>query len=206
MSSRAAPALAAQARVPLLRNYDFRRGRLVRKTISTRKVMRATPRASLGSNAADKDPGQCSLKEMFCRNAGRELEITTATQDCDKADDGKSACAQLVADAFKYIEGIKRDIDSGVLLLNGDPWVRPCDAHIEAARINFSRNQSATQALDAAEVRDLVFRPAVFVWAPHLLQLWPLYCRDVGLCVCVCLCPRLCVCVCLCVSACVDRF
>ena len=75
---------------------------------------------------------------------------------------------------MEYIERIKCDIRQGVLDLKGGPWLHPGDAYSEALSINASRRASGRQLLTAIDVRDLVFRPTAFIWAPHLLHPWPL--------------------------------
>ena len=64
-----------------------------------------------------------------------------------------------------YIENLKRDIDDGNLDLRGCPRVHPSEPHTEVTRINSLRRTAGKTILDADEVRNVVFRPLVFMAA-----------------------------------------
>ena len=64
-----------------------------------------------------------------------------------------------------YIEDLKQDIDDGILDLRGCPWVHPSEPHTEVMRINSLRLKAGKFVLDAGEVRNVVFRPLVFMAA-----------------------------------------
>ena len=83
--------------------------------------------------------------------------------------DEPASALPFATETHKYIEQIKRNVATGVVDLKGDPWIRPCDPQIAASRLIASRKSGSRQAVDSAEVRDIVFRPLIFAWAPHLL-------------------------------------
>ena len=64
-----------------------------------------------------------------------------------------------------YIKDLKQDIDDGFLDLRGCPWVHPSEPHTEVMRINSLRLKAGKFVLDAGEVRNVVFRPLVFMAA-----------------------------------------
>ena len=130
-----------------------------------------------------------SLKEAVHRDTGRGITLAPAPEGpgsenvaCARESGG---AVQLHEDEASVVENFKNDIDKGILDLKGNPWVHPCDPLVEATQINSSRRQNANHALNSAEVRDLVFRPSVFVWAPHLLPSRPFDLYDVDVLVCV---------------------
>ena len=178
---------------PLARNLTLRHGRWVRRTIPKRKPARLRTATRSISQDANKDPRQKSLKESFHQSPVGGSTTAPTSKDYRGPGSDNIMCeaecrdeVQLGRAEASFLEKVKNDIDTGLLDLKGDPWVRPCDPHVEAIKINSSRRQAATQALNEAEVQDLVFRPAVFVWVPHLLPLWPfdLYSGYVHPCVC----------------------
>ena len=83
------------------------------------------------------------------------------------------ASARSYTSEKDYIEQITHELVQGTLDLRGGPWLHPCDPHREALDVNASRRASGLQPLNAIELRDLVFRPSLFVWAPRLLHKGP---------------------------------
>ena len=97
---------------------------------------------------------------------------TAGTLDADgvREKDVQSTRSQSLATwTNDYIEQIKREIDMGVRDVKGNPWILPCDPQIAISRTVSSKTSLDTRPVASFEVRDLVFRHAVYVWAPHLL-------------------------------------
>ena len=68
-----------------------------------------------------------------------------------------------------YIKNMKQMLHSGALDLQNGPWVHPGEQSRNPIIAEAMARSSAEPALDADKVRDIVFRPSVFVWAPHVL-------------------------------------
>ena len=182
-STAAAP--NAKSKVPLLKNYDLKGCRLIRKAVSktntshlasaTRKGKADVKKSS--HQAARQDPNQRSLNHFLggvplqaSAPASSQSSVATHAVDADKSEPHEVTCTSDIArPALQYIETLKRSISSGELPLRTGPWVHPTEPLNEVERINKSRQATGQPTLDSAEVRSLIFRPLVFVWAPHLL-------------------------------------
>jgi hypothetical protein len=176
-------------RPPVLKYYEIKNGKFVKSNAAASLKSRksnscaTTPRSSTLSVAGPARPSTLATQPQADRptvptvcellgvnEAPRQINATAMLEQ-DNELGRATACA---ASTNEYIEQIKSDIRDGVLNLNGNPWVRPCDAQIAAARCLASRKTATRTTIDSVEVRDLVFRPVVFIWAPHLLSLRPL--------------------------------
>lgn len=181
---------SARPTVPLARDLILRHGRWVKKTRRKHKATHARPPARISFREDQQVPRQMTLKETIDRNTGNGTTLAPAPAGPGSENVAcalESGCeVQLHEDEASFVENLKAEIDKGILDLKGNPWVHPCDPRVEAIRINSSRRQNANHTLNSAEVRDLVFRPSVFVWAPHLLPSRPFDLYDVDVLVCVC--------------------
>ena len=183
---------SARPKAPLAKNLMLRHGRWVRKNIRKCKATRPRRPARSSPQEANTGPVQMSLKEVLRRVPGEEKTLASAS-GCDGSGSENVICAlenkgevQLCEDDACFVKSPTNNIDNGTLDLKGNPWIQPCDPRVGAIRINSSRSRMGSQPLNSAEVRGLVFRPSVFVWAPHLLSGWPFDLYDAYLLACVC--------------------
>ena len=75
-----------------------------------------------------------------------------------------------VADVEQYASEVKRQIESGLVNLRGNPWVPPPNIFLHATIINEGRRREGEPELGAKEALQLVLWPSIFVWAPVLLM------------------------------------
>ena len=171
-------------RAPIAKELVIKNGRFVKSNAaSSRKAASSTStartqRASASSVSRRAMPPTSTAQPRFARAAvptvSQLLGATTATGILDADDvrekDVESARAPSSAiGTNEYIEQIKRDIGMGVLDVKGNPWILPCDPQIAISRIGTSKTSADKRPVTLLEVRDLVFRHAVYIWAPHLL-------------------------------------
>ena len=173
-----------QMRPHVVKDTQIKNGRFVKTsagsfTPKNSKSTLMTQRRFASSFAARARPSTSTAQARSGRATVRTvcdlLGVTAAPGQIDanaaQDQDGELANATAFAtETHKYVEQIKRDIDKGVLDLKCNPWIRPCDPRSAAARLIASRKSATKQTIDSVEVREFVFRPIIFVWAPHLLQ------------------------------------
>ena len=171
-------------RTPIAKNLVIKNGQFVKsKAAASRKPRSSmstavTQGSSASSTAGRAMPPTSTSQPRLIRAAvptvSQLFGATTAagTFDTDgvRENDVESARTQSLATwANKYIEQIKEDLDMGVCDLKGNPWILPCDPQIAISRTVSSKTSADKRPITFLEVRDLVFRHAVYVWAPHLL-------------------------------------
>ncbi len=177
-------AAGARPQTPRLMDYVLRGGRLVKKADRKPRASQSASSVSKRGGVADKtslpvasrDSKQRTLDHFMhdvssaSRSASSQssARIGAAQVDNSEVHDGKGmSCTDRLSP--EYIETLKRAIDSGELQLRTGPWVHPSEPRNEVEQVNSSRQATGKSLLSPAEVRSLVFRPLVFVWAPHLL-------------------------------------
>ena len=175
-------------RPPVAKDYVIKNGKFVKSNAAASLKSRksnsspAIPRPSalsvagparLSTPATQPQSGRPTVPtvcELLGAIPAPEQIGANAMQEQDDEPARATACATATN---KYIEQVKSDIRSGILDLSGNPWIRPCDAQVAAARCLASRKTATRTTMDPLELRDLVFRPVIFIWAPHLLSLRP---------------------------------
>ena len=171
-------------RAPIAKDLVIKNGRFVksnaaasRKPTSSMSTAMTQP-ASASSDVRRAMPPTSTAQPRLARAAvptvSQLLGATTAAGILD-ADDLREKDVELArAPKFatgtnEYIEQIKKDIGMGVLDVKGNPWILPCDPQIAVSRIGSSKTSTDKRPVTSLEVRDLVFRHALYIWAPHLL-------------------------------------
>lgn len=166
---------------------EIENGRLVARKPKNTKSTATTQRPSTSSSAAQGLPPTSTAQPRLARigvptvcdllgasPAPAQLHGNTAHDDKDEL----ASTPPVATKEHEYIEHVKRNVDTGVVDLHGDPWIRPCDPHIAASRLTTSGTSGSKQIIDSAQVRGIVLRPLIFMWAPHLLPPWPFGRRD----------------------------
>ena len=178
-----APPKARVTSPPVVKDMVVKNGRLVKQKEATAGASRiatklrarkyATRAQSRGANQPSARATR--LHQVPCATIpvskllGATVAPAVVDEDSGQIVGDRRASTEWPVGPNEYIEQITRDIGRGVLDLRGGPWLRPSDPHREAMRVNSLRRTSASKLINAAEVWDLVARPLVFVWAPHLL-------------------------------------
>ena len=144
---------------------------------STTKVHRSIklkPKGRLGAHVQQpkSNPRQTKLDDLLRSDAVTQSCSTSDGADCENrdavnVDNLPDKCnGALPPPCYDdYIENLKHDVDDGTLDLRGCPWVHPSEPHTEVTRINSLRRTAGKTILDADEVRNVVFRPLVFMAA-----------------------------------------
>ena len=143
-------------------------------TTNAHRSLKLKPKRRLGARVQQpkSNPRQTKLDALLRSDAVTQSCSTSADAACENRDamdvdslPGQGAGAGPPPCYDDYIENLKHDIDDGTLDLRGCPWVHPSEPHTEVTRINSLRRTAGKTILDADEVRNVVFRPLVFMAA-----------------------------------------